>query len=70
MVGSGSWVESLKHQADIADVTDSRANGGGASSIRDRAIAAYTDAFETLQSIRKDLLATNPEIQFSLPRRG
>lgn len=29
------------------------------------AIAAYTEAVKTLQSIRRDLLATNPEVQFS-----
>ena len=55
----------LKHQADLAESSDSHVNRGAASQLRERAIAAYTDAFETLQSIRKDLLATNPEIQFS-----
>ena len=55
----------LKHQADMAEASDSLAHGGGESPIREQAIAAYTEAFETLQSIRKDLLATNPEIQFS-----
>ncbi|MBD3885415.1 CHAT domain-containing protein [Phormidium tenue FACHB-886] len=29
------------------------------------AIAAYQAAFQTLQSVRKDLLATNPDLQFS-----
>ncbi|MEB3356062.1 MAG: CHAT domain-containing protein [Synechococcales bacterium] len=29
------------------------------------AIAAYTDAVQTLRTIRKDLLAVNPELQFS-----
>ncbi|KAM3102349.1 CHAT domain-containing protein [Phormidesmis sp. 146-12] len=29
------------------------------------AIAAYSEAVKTLQSIRRDLLATNPEVQFS-----
>lgn len=32
---------------------------------RVEAIATYTAALETLQSIRRDLLATNPEFQFS-----
>ncbi len=29
------------------------------------AIAAYTEAFKTLQSLRGDLVATNPDVQFS-----
>ncbi|MBF2005546.1 MAG: CHAT domain-containing protein [Chlorogloeopsis fritschii C42_A2020_084] len=37
-----------------------RANGDSPS-----AIAAYTVAFKTLQSLRGDLVATNPEIQYS-----
>jgi CHAT domain-containing protein len=32
---------------------------------RTGAIAAYTEAVKTLQSIRRDLLAINPEVQFS-----
>ncbi|NJO65946.1 MAG: tetratricopeptide repeat protein [Richelia sp. RM2_1_2] len=31
----------------------------------DRAISTYTDAFKNLQSLRGDLVATNPDIQFS-----
>ena len=55
----------LKHQADLAEASGSLGGGEGESPLREQAIAAYTEAFETLQSIRKDLLATNPEIQFS-----
>ncbi|ERT07781.1 tetratricopeptide repeat family protein [Lyngbya aestuarii BL J] len=32
---------------------------------RKGAIAAYTNAFDTLQSLRSDLVAINPEVQFS-----
>ncbi|MEM0979004.1 MAG: CHAT domain-containing protein, partial [Cyanobacteria bacterium P01_H01_bin.58] len=31
----------------------------------DKAIAAYSGAFETLQSIRSDLITANPDVQFS-----
>jgi hypothetical protein len=30
-----------------------------------RAIAAYTEAFNSLKSLRRDLVAINPEAQFS-----
>jgi CHAT domain-containing protein len=39
--------------------------GGIKGNQRISAIAAYTEAVKTLQSIRRDLLATNPEVQFS-----
>jgi CHAT domain-containing protein len=37
----------------------------GTGTANTEAIAAYTQAFQILQSIRGDLLATNPEVQFS-----
>ena len=55
----------LKHQADRAEASPPLDSGSRENSLREQAIAAYTGAFETLQAIRKDLLATNPEIQFS-----
>ncbi|MDJ0706490.1 MAG: CHAT domain-containing protein [Leptolyngbyaceae cyanobacterium MO_188.B28] len=54
----------LKHQADQVEASRSL-SGNDSDPLREQAISAYTDAFETLRSIRKDLLATNPEIQFS-----
>ena len=35
------------------------------SPLRERSIAAYTEAVNTLQSVRADLLATNRDVQFS-----
>ena len=37
----------------------------GSEAMRDRAIAAYTEAVNTLQSLRSDLVAINSEVQFS-----
>ncbi|NJR63886.1 MAG: CHAT domain-containing protein, partial [Cyanobacteria bacterium CRU_2_1] len=39
--------------------------GGREGNQKIGAISAYTEAVKTLQSIRRDLLATNPEVQFS-----
>lgn len=37
--------------------------------LRDASIAAYTQAYETLRSVRSDLVAVNPEVQFSFRER-
>ncbi|NJR62508.1 MAG: CHAT domain-containing protein [Cyanobacteria bacterium CRU_2_1] len=42
-----------------------RSNADTQSTTRTEAIVAYTEAVKTLESIRRDLLATNPETQFS-----
>ena len=39
--------------------------GTDESPLRERSIAAYTEAVNTLQSVRADLLATNRDVQFS-----
>lgn len=41
------------------------ANATPSSPLRQEAIAAYTEAVSILQSIRSDLVAINPEVQFS-----
>lgn len=52
----------LKAQGDI---DDSKSEAVGSSSKHKAAIAAYTEAFNTLNDLRKDLVAINTDVQFS-----
>ena len=54
----------LKQKAGLQK-TDESASVGNATGNFTEAIAAYTEAVKTLKSIRADLLATNPTVQFS-----
>ncbi|MEG3991222.1 CHAT domain-containing protein [Microcoleus sp. S28C3] len=48
-----------------ADIEKSLGNTEAAEKYIETAVAAYTNAFENLQSLRSDLVAINPEVQFS-----
>ncbi len=52
----------LKAQGDI---DDSKSEAVGSSRKHQAAIAAYTEAFNTLNDLRKDLVAINTDVQFS-----
>jgi CHAT domain-containing protein len=52
----------LKAQGDI---DESKSEAVGSSSKHKAAIAAYTEAFNTLSDLRKDLVAINTDVQFS-----
>lgn len=48
-----------------ADIEKSLGNTDKAEKYIEAAVAAYTNAFENLRSLRSDLVALNPEVQFS-----
>lgn len=58
------WQLGRIHKAQ-ADIEKSFGNTDKAEQYIEAAIAAYTHAFENLRSLRSDLVAINPEVQFS-----
>ena len=58
------WQLGRIHKAQ-ADIEKSLGNTDKAEKYIETAIVAYTNAFENLRSLRSDLVAINPEVQFS-----
>ncbi|HBE51225.1 MAG TPA: hypothetical protein DDW76_21235 [Cyanobacteria bacterium UBA11369] len=60
LIANGISAEEIaaQMQAQLGKILTSRGDNNGA-------IAAYTDAVKTLNTIRRDLVAMNPEVQFS-----
>ncbi|NJS09453.1 MAG: CHAT domain-containing protein [Microcoleus sp. CSU_2_2] len=58
------WQLGRIHKAQ-ADIEKSLGNSDKAQKYIEAAVVAYTNAFENLRSLRTDLVAINPEVQFS-----